>query len=368
MIKILIVFSLIFFGLLGSAAYGQQPTPTPVPTPLYGLGEENPKLLKLSRTTLKEELVTSEVEPRTKRFKMNVRFVRANYTHRELASGSVGQQQYDWYYFPEVSVSLAFYRYPFGSFSIKSPADALAKVAQLADADFERTKATKLSEKDITIGTVPGKEYEVSLNETKMKVRTFTDQDVRYVLIAQPKTKDAGPLIDKLFNSFEFVIPETGNSIENGLFVSKGGKFSIAIPQLPKQTLDQAKGKALDESIDVGKTFLWIFEKTLYTIYYNPPIIPDGTLTPQVYADIENGTRKGALNGGATITSEKPISYGKYRGTEFHYELSNGVKYIGRVYLIGDMGYQVVGAYADSAHEKEVLGVLDSFKPLINQP
>lgn len=241
----------------------------------------------------------------------------------------------------------------------------MALVTQLVEADIERTKAKKLSEKDISIGAVAGKEYEVSLNETRMKIRTFVDQDVRYLLIAQPKIADADPLIDKLFASFEFVYTETGNSVDKGRFVSKGGKFSIAIPQMPSQTMDQAKGKALDLGIDVGKSFIWRFEKTLYTIYYTPPIDPDGSPRPQVYADIEIGTRKGALNNGAKITSEKPVSYGKYRGTEFRYELPNGVKYIGRTYLIGDMGYQVVGAYADTNNENEVLATLASFTPEI---
>ncbi len=361
MVNRILVGSLFAFTLLlGTPALAQKPEPTPNTKRLTRLGT--------LASSVEDELLTSEVEPRTKRFKMNIRFLRARYSHQDLAKGTIGQQNYEWFYFPEVSFSLSFYRYPFGTFSLKSTAEGKTQAAQLLDADFERIKVKKLSEKDISIGKVSGKEYEVLLDATKMRVRTFIDGDFRYVLIAQPKREGASPLIDKLFNSFEFVAPDIGASVENGVFVSKGGKFSIAIQQMPKQIVDQAKGKALDEGIDVGKTFVWIFEKTLYTIYYNPPVDPDGTPRPQDYVDIETGTRKGALNGGAKITSEKRISYGKYRGTEFLYELPNGVKYIGKTYLIGDIGYQVVGAYADEAHKKEVLDVLASFKPLEPKP
>jgi hypothetical protein len=79
---------------------------------------------------------------------------------------------------------------------------------------------------------------------------------------------------------------------------------------------------------------------------------------------MESGTRKGLLNGGARIISEKPIKLGEYRGTEFRYIISNGVKYIGRIYLVGDFGYQIVGGYLEEKYEKEVLDVLNSFKPL----
>ncbi|MBK8148917.1 MAG: hypothetical protein IPK58_12085 [Acidobacteria bacterium] len=113
---------------------------------------------------------------------------------------------------------------------------------------------------------------------------------------------------------------------------------------------------------------MWLFEKTLYTLYYNPPFDFDGNPSPQVYADIENGTRKGILNSNATLISEKPIKLGEYRGTEFRYVISNGVRYINRIYLVGDMGYQVVGGYADEKEERAVIAVLDSFTPLKSKP
>jgi hypothetical protein len=158
-------------------------------------------------------------------------------------------------------------------------------------------------------------------------------------------------------------IEASGEMVENGVFRSTNGKFSIAIPELPKQTIDKATENAKSKGIDVGKQFVWLFEKTLYTIYYNPPVDPDGKASPQVYADMENGTRKGIINGNATLISEKPIKLGKNRGTEFRYVIANGVKYINRIYLVGDMGYQIVGGYLDAKDEPKILKVLNSFTP-----
>jgi hypothetical protein len=160
------------------------------------------------------------------------------------------------------------------------------------------------------------------------------------------------------------VIQSSGDMVENGIFRSINGRFSIAIPELPKQTIDKATEKAKAKGVDVGKQFVWVFDRTLYTIFYNPPVDNDGNPYPQVYADMEIGSRKGIHNGGATLLSEKPIALGKHQGTEFRYVLPNGVRYIGRIFLMGDIGYQVAGGYADVEDEKKVLAVLDSFRPL----
>lgn len=176
------------------------------------------------------------------------------------------------------------------------------------------------------------------------------------VVTCQPESKSSA------------VLQTIGESVENGVFTSVNGKFTIAIPELPKRTLDHATEKAKAKRVDVGKQFVWLFEKTLYTLYYNPPFDFDGNPSPQVYADIENGTRKGILNSNATLISEKPIKLGEYRGTEFRYVISNGVRYINRIYLVGDMGYQVVGGYADEKEERAVIAVLDSFTPLRSKP
>lgn len=164
------------------------------------------------------------------------------------------------------------------------------------------------------------------------------------------------------------VVVRGGNSVEKGVFTSINGKFSIAIPEIPMLERDLATEKSKAKGIDVGKQFFWVIEKTLYTLYYKHPFDTDGNPSRPVYSDLENGTRIGILNGRATLVSEKPIKLGSYRGTEFRSVDSIGVKYIARVYLVGNTGYQLVGGYADEKDEKAVIATLDSFKPLKGKP
>jgi len=159
-----------------------------------------------------------------------------------------------------------------------------------------------------------------------------------------------------------------GESVENGVFRSTGGGFSIDIPALAKQTIDKASEKAKAKGVDVGKQFVWLFERTLYTIYYNPPFDNDGNPYPQVYADLENGSRKGVIKSNAKLISETPIKFGVSQGIEFRYASAEGVHFVMRTFLVDDVGYQVVGGYADDKDEKKVLEVLDSFKLLKENP
>lgn len=200
--KTTIGLSLVFLVLLSLAAYGQEAAPKPPPIvvkdrPLTIIGAE--------ASYLRDELERSEVEPRSNRFKMNIRFLRGKFSKKELAGGTVIQHQYDWKYYPEATITIAYFQYPAGTFSSMSPKDASTEISKLFDADLERIKAKKTSEKEVTVGPAIGKELDVLMGDKSMKVRTFTDKDVRYLLIAEPKTDDAGPLIERLFNSFEFV-------------------------------------------------------------------------------------------------------------------------------------------------------------------
>ena len=160
------------------------------------------------------------------------------------------------------------------------------------------------------------------------------------------------------------LVPTTGASVEAGIFESRDGGFSIAISQMPLQTRDSGSEKAKAKGIDTGKQFIWKFERTLYTAMYNPPVDFDGNHSPQVYEDMETGTRKGIFNGKGKLISEKPIKFRDSPGTEFRYVSAEGVGYISRIYLIGDFGYQIAGGYADKKYETEVLEVLNSFKPI----
>lgn len=162
---------------------------------------------------------------------------------------------------------------------------------------------------------------------------------------------------------------------ETQRFESFGGGFSIKLLQEPLQTRDLGTETASKKGVDVGKMFIWQTEKTIYTIMYKKPFDKDGNLLAlddknpksQNLIDFETynaAMRRGINNNNAKIISEKSISFENYPGTEFRYISTDGTKFIGRMYSINSIGYQLVGGYSDDKHEKQVLEALDSFKLL----
>lgn len=157
-------------------------------------------------------------------------------------------------------------------------------------------------------------------------------------------------------------VEPSGVTIEGGRFISTPGGFTIDIPHLPFQTLDYGSEKARAKGIDAGKQYFWKFDKTVYIILYSPSIGPDGNPMPQPYEDMLSGARKGILRQNGKMTSEKPFEFGKYTGSELRYVSALGVTFIARIFLVGDVGYQIQGGYVEEKDLKEVLDVLDSFK------
>src|SRR5215213_4204380 len=106
-------------------------------------------------------------------------------------------------------------------------------------------------------------------------------------------------------------------------FESKAGNFSINIFLAPFQirTLEPEKGK------EPGKQFFWQFQGNIYSVMYSPFNKKD---LARAFTDMNSGSRKGIVNAGGKLISEKTISFGKYPASEFRGLLSNGYKYIGR--------------------------------------
>ena len=169
-------------------------------------------------------------------------------------------------------------------------------------------------------------------------------------------------------------LPSAKVNTETKRFESTGGKFAIGITEAPLEVRDLGTETANKKGIDVGKMFIWKFEKTLYTILYKKPLSadgnslqPDGDPKSQNLRDFEAynvGMRRGIAQSNSKLISEKRISLNEYPGTEFRYVAPDGTKFIGRMYSVNSVGYQVVGGYADDKAENEVLEVLDSFRLL----
>ena len=86
----------------------------------------------------------------------------------------------------------------------------------------------------------------------------------------------------------------------------------------------------------------------------------------KAFDEMNSGVRKGIGRQEGKLISEKKISFGKYQGSEFRSIAANGVTYIGRTYLVNDIGYLLTAGFVDEKSEKEALEVLNSFK-LLNE-
>jgi len=156
------------------------------------------------RTSLTEQLDVPVIEPLSKRFRMNIPFGVAAY--KEASPENAFVHQYIWDTFSEGFLMLQYTEYPAGT--IPTSADARRQwLADHALASFEKLGIETKSEKDVKTGPVAGKEYEATFRGHKAVIRVFADRDVYYALTALPVPENAGPIIEKLFDSFEFVSP-----------------------------------------------------------------------------------------------------------------------------------------------------------------
>lgn len=157
--------------------------------------------------------------------------------------------------------------------------------------------------------------------------------------------------------------PSPTVNVEAKRFESIEGGFTINISEVPFQTRNFGTEIANKKGIDVGKMFVWKSGKILYTAMYSNPFDSDGNVISQSLEEMNSGSRKAVGRKQGKIISEKSISLGQYRGTEFRYISVEGIKFVGRNYLVNSRGYQITAGYNDE-DEKEALEVLDSFKLL----
>jgi hypothetical protein len=135
---------------------------------------------------------------------MSIPFAKAAYS-KVSPENAVGHQ-YVWDHFTEGFIMLQYSEYPAGT--IPRSADAQKQWAiDRALASFAKGNVQTSSEKDIKIGDIPGKQYEATFRGRKATIRVFADGDVYYALTALPVPNHAGPTIETLFDSFEFVRP-----------------------------------------------------------------------------------------------------------------------------------------------------------------
>lgn len=163
-IRNLAIITFFFTFFLCSTTFGQRPAPAPSPKP-----DTEPRAgeLRLTRTiSLEQEMVRGEIEPRSKRFEINLRFLRAKYS--KMARQNAIEHQYLWDYFPEAVITVQFVEYPAGFFAQTSADERKKKADELFDSTLSKTAAVKVSEKDIKVGDLLVKQIEFTLNGRKL--------------------------------------------------------------------------------------------------------------------------------------------------------------------------------------------------------
>lgn len=188
---LVLIAVVIFFSL---TVVAQKPSSSPVP-----------KEVRLSIPALKDELSTSEVEPRLGKFRMNARFIRARFSTPTGPDGA-SVRMYVWDYYPEATVLLKFFQVPAGTFPKTEP-ELQRVMNNLLDGSVKTDlkSAELLSAKDIKVDGEIGREARVIYKGRPTTVRGWSRDDIWYLMLAISKKDDAQPVIEKLFSSFQFV-------------------------------------------------------------------------------------------------------------------------------------------------------------------
>ena len=143
------------------------------------------------------------VEPLSKRFRMSIPFDKAVYTKVSPANATAGHQ-YVWDNYSEGFIMLQYFEFPAGTIP-KMPDGAEKWARERALSSFVKGGVQTLDEKDIKIGNIPGMQYEAIFQKRRATIRVFAKDDVYYLLTFLAVPEDAGPTIEKLFDSFEFI-------------------------------------------------------------------------------------------------------------------------------------------------------------------
>ena len=155
------------------------------------------------RSSVGAEFGASMVEPLSKLFRMSIPFDKA--VHKKVSPpDATAGHQYVWDNFSEGFIIVQFFEYPAGIIP-RTPEGQKRWARERALASFVKGKVQTLDERDITIDNVPGMEYDVMFQNRSATIRVFANDDVYYALTFMPVFEDAGPTIERLFDSFEFI-------------------------------------------------------------------------------------------------------------------------------------------------------------------
>jgi hypothetical protein len=192
---------LLVLPLMSAMSFGQKTKPSPTPERRVILGSGDAPTPVRSRTNLQDEKFTADLEPRSKRFMMNINWLRGVYTN---PLGNAAGHQYVWDIFTEGFLMLQFFDLP-GTIPTEAEARkqfAIDKVkGYLTKTNWKLTKESSVRVSNL----VDGEQFEGIIDEHKVIVRTFAYEDELYVMTAVLVPENAGPSVKKFFDSFQFV-------------------------------------------------------------------------------------------------------------------------------------------------------------------
>ena len=146
-------------------------------------------------------------EPLSKRFRMSIPFDKAVYSRVSPANATAGHQ-YVWDNLGEGFIIVQCFEYPAGTIP-RTPEGQKQSARERALSSFVKGGVQTLDEKDIKIeGDIPGMQYEAIFQRRRATIRVFANDDVYYALTFLAVPEDAGPTIERLFDSFEFIKKE----------------------------------------------------------------------------------------------------------------------------------------------------------------
>jgi hypothetical protein len=158
------------------------------------------------RSSVAVELGAPVIEPLSKRFRMSIPFDKAVYSKVSPANATAGHQ-YVWDNFSEGFIMVQYFEYPAGTIP-RTPEGEKQWARDRALSSFVKGGVQTLDENDIKIGNIPGMQYEAIFQRRRATIRVFAYDDVYYALTFLAVPEDAGPTIERLFDSFEFIKAE----------------------------------------------------------------------------------------------------------------------------------------------------------------
>ncbi|HTP08881.1 MAG TPA: hypothetical protein VMP08_11565, partial [Anaerolineae bacterium] len=252
-------------------------------------------------------------------------------------------------------------------------ADPQAVLAGARDGAAKNINGTVVDEKPIELAGHPGSEITIEMPDSPSvpggaryhaRIYLVGKRLYQVIYVALKKDENAADY-QKLFDSFQLVNPSaasttpstTSTSLKDWIeYRSDEGGFKVLLPAEPKvqtQLSDSAAGQ-----LQVTMALVDMGDHAAGVSYNDIP--KAASADPDIL--LRGGREGAAKNLKGTIVSDKPITLGRYPGTEFVVAAPNNIIYTARVYVVNDRLYQILFlAPKDQMDQFDVQGFFDSF-------